>query len=136
MEIAREFFIYSNSYKHNVLKILHFLSQEFSSYLPVKSRLFFNIFRISKIQNANFWVLYLRKHEHIGKILIYISAPLKDFNSGVFLDFCVTTLNFLIYPWTRFLIRSLNKAPLLIFYINFWDGAFYIRFKVPWQGTF
>ena len=61
MKITPEFCIHSNSYKHNALTILHFLSQGFSSYLPVnfvyfvKSRLFFNISRISKIQNAKFF---------------------------------------------------------------------------------
>ena len=61
MQIWKSFSIYSNSYKHNTLKILHFLSQEFLSYLPVKfvyfvkSRLFFNISKIFKIQNAKFF---------------------------------------------------------------------------------
>ena len=61
IQIWKSFSIYSNSYKHNALKFLHFLSQEFLSYLPVefvyfvKSRLFFNISRISNIQNAKFF---------------------------------------------------------------------------------
>ena len=61
MQIWKSFTIYSNSYKHNTLKILHFLSQEFLGYLPVKflyfvkSKLFFNISKIFKIQNAKFF---------------------------------------------------------------------------------
>ena len=70
IQIWKSFPIYSNSYKHNALKILHFLSQEFSSYLPVKfvyfvkSRLFFNISRIFRIQNAKFfeYCFYVNKN--------------------------------------------------------------------------
>ena len=75
MQIWKSFSIYSNSYKHNALKILHSLSQEFLSYILVKfvyfvkSRLFFNISKIFKIQNASIWVLFLHEHEHIRNFL-------------------------------------------------------------------
>ena len=36
IQIWKSFSIYSNSYEHDALKILHFLSQDFLSCLPVK----------------------------------------------------------------------------------------------------
>ena len=83
MQIRKSSPIYSNSYKHNSLKIFHSLSQEFSSYLPVKfvyfvkSRLFFNISRISKIQNAKFFEYCFYMNTNIqGNFQIRISVPL------------------------------------------------------------
>ena len=96
IQISKSFPVYSNSYKHNALKILYFLLQEFLSYLPVKfiyfakSRLFFNTQEFLRFKTQNFLVLFLHGHEHIEKFLIshqFTFNILKDFNSGVSLVF-------------------------------------------------
>ena len=61
IQISKSFPVYSNSYKHNALKILYFLLQEFLSYLPVKfiyfakSRLFFNTQEFLRFKTQNFF---------------------------------------------------------------------------------
>ena len=75
MKIAWGFSIYSNSYKHNALKIFHFLSQEFLSYLPVKfvyfvkSRLFLTSWKLLRFKTQSFLSMVLRENEHIDKFL-------------------------------------------------------------------
>ena len=62
-------------FKHNVLKVLCFLSQEFFKLFTCKVCIFckkqaiFNISRIFKIQNVKLLSIALHEHRHKGKFL-------------------------------------------------------------------